>query len=74
LAGPAAIEVRLNVCFREFEARRAAIDHHAHTAAVRPKPLLLRHLPYFIGAAIVVMLMIFAAYNDISGILHRLVS
>ena len=34
MAWPAAIEVRLNVRFREFEARRTAIDDHAHTATM----------------------------------------
>jgi regulator of sigma E protease len=44
--------------------------------ALRGRPLSERaqEVGFRIGLAIVVMLMIFAAYNDISGILHRLVS
>jgi regulator of sigma E protease len=44
--------------------------------AARGRPLSERaqEVGFRIGLAIVVMLMIFAAYNDISGILHRLVS
>jgi regulator of sigma E protease len=44
--------------------------------AVRGRPLSERaqEVGFRIGLAIVVMLMIFAAYNDISGILHRSVS
>ena len=44
--------------------------------AVRGRPLSERaqEVGFRIGLAIVVMLMIFAAYNDISGILHRFVS
>jgi regulator of sigma E protease len=43
---------------------------------LRGRPLSERaqEVGFRIGLAIVVMLMIFAAYNDISGILHRLVS
>jgi regulator of sigma E protease len=44
--------------------------------ALRGRPLSERaqEVGFRIGLAIVVMLMIFAAYNDISGILHRFVS
>jgi regulator of sigma E protease len=44
--------------------------------ALRGRPLSERaqEVGFRIGLAIVVMLMIFAAYNDISGILHRSVS
>ncbi|HLH95226.1 MAG TPA: M50 family metallopeptidase [Xanthobacteraceae bacterium] len=44
--------------------------------AMRGRPLSERaqEVGFRIGLAIVVMLMIFAAYNDISGILHRAVS
>jgi regulator of sigma E protease len=44
--------------------------------ALRGRPLSERaqEVGFRIGLAIVVMLMIFAAYNDISGILHRPVS
>jgi regulator of sigma E protease len=44
--------------------------------ATRGRPLSDRaqEVGFRIGLAIVVMLMIFAAYNDISGILHRFVS
>src|SRR3984893_3118170 len=44
--------------------------------ALRGRPLSERaqEVGFCIGLAIVVMLMIFAAYNDISGILHRSVS
>jgi regulator of sigma E protease len=44
--------------------------------AVRGRPLSERaqEVGFRIGLAIVVMLMIFAAYNDISGLLHRAVS
>jgi regulator of sigma E protease len=44
--------------------------------ALRGRPLSERaqEVGFRIGLAIVAMLMIFAAYNDISGILHRLVS
>src|SRR5439155_2271651 len=34
LAGPPAVEVRLNVRLRELESRRAAVHDHAHAAAV----------------------------------------
>ena len=39
------------------------------TAATRPKPLLLRHLPYFVGAAIVVAL---AATVQFDGYIHNI--
>jgi hypothetical protein len=35
LAGPASIQVALNVTFAQRDARRATIDHHADTATVR---------------------------------------
>ena len=34
LAGPAAVQVRLNVRLGQAQARRAAVNHHAHAAAV----------------------------------------
>ncbi|MDB6067936.1 MAG: hypothetical protein JWR26_4144 [Pedosphaera sp.] len=38
LAGPPAVEVRLNVRFREFQARRAAIHNHTDAAAMGLAP------------------------------------
>src|SRR5206468_3645105 len=38
LSRPATVEVRLNVAFRQFQSRRAAVDHDADTAPVRLAP------------------------------------
>jgi hypothetical protein len=38
LTGAAAVEIGLDVCFREFELRRTTIDHDADTATVRFSP------------------------------------
>jgi hypothetical protein len=34
LAGPTAVEIRLDVSFGKFEARRATVHNHTHTPAV----------------------------------------